>query len=127
VTVVIESIDPKSELKMRGGATEHKPVVMLKGKDKAWVLNKTNALRIAEVYGPEVMKWIGKSVVIKSERVTFGGKTTDAVRVDVEATAMKADTQSRPVPHDPVTGEVNDGSEFDYGPPPMDDEAGIQQ
>lgn len=81
VTVVIDSIDPRGELQMRGGKKEKKPIVYLRGKDKAWVLNKTNALAIAAIHGPEVTNWIGKSVTIAGRLVQFGGKEVDAVRV----------------------------------------------
>jgi hypothetical protein len=78
VAVVIAGIDPRAELQMR-----------LAGKEKAWVLNKTNAHLIAEVYGNEVTGWLGKTVVIRAERVRFGGNMVEAVRVDVDATRAR--------------------------------------
>lgn len=89
VAVVIAGIDPRAELQMRGGAKEKKPLVRLAGKEKAWVLNKTNAHLIAEVYGNEVTGWLGKTVVIRAERVRFGGNMVEAVRVDVDATRAR--------------------------------------
>lgn len=106
VPVVIESISPREELQMQGGKKEKKPVLYLRGKDKAWVLNKTNAQSIAAVHGPEVTHWIGKTVVIYGARVPFGNKTVDGIRVDEEASAKHA---SKPAeePHDAETGEVD--------------------
>jgi hypothetical protein len=125
VPVVIEHLDPRAELKMRGGKTERKPVVTLKGKDKQWCLNKTNAMSVAEVYGPELRNWIGKTVVLYGTRVQFGSKEVEAVRVDVAETQRRAKVKAAPVErepdHDPETGEVID--DFDsIGPPPVDQE-----
>jgi hypothetical protein len=104
VTVVIESIDPRGELQMRGGKKEKKPIVHLRGKDKAWVLNITNARAIAAIHGPEVTGWIGKAVTIAGRLVQFGGKEVDAVRV-VGAPDGAADDEPE---HDANTGEVVD-------------------
>lgn len=98
VPVVIEDIDPRYELQMRNGGKERKPVVKLKGKEKAWVLNKTNAHMIAEVWGKEVTAWIGKTIVIRPEKVRFGAQTVDAVRVDVQASIARRDTAQAPDP-----------------------------
>jgi hypothetical protein len=87
--VKIESIEPRADLQMKSGKTEKKPLVRLAGKEKSWVLNKTNAHLIAEVYGAEVTAWIGCEIVIRSEKVRFGGQSVDAVRVDVAATAAR--------------------------------------
>jgi len=120
VTVVIERIDPREELQMRGKTAEFKPVVYMKGKEKAWVLNKTNAMSIAKIYGPEVMSWIGKSVTIYPTRVQCGGKEVDAIRV--RERAPKQADKAPPVaeepwavdlPHDADTGEVYDGTSDD--------------
>ncbi len=110
VAVVIERIDPREELMMQGGKRDHKPVVYLRGKEKGWILNKTNARAIAKVYGPEVMSWIGKTVVIMSAKVEARGETVDAIRVDVDATrarlAMSSDGAAQEPEHDAGTGEV---------------------
>lgn len=120
VVVTIDKIDPRGELQMRGGKKESKPIVYLRGKEKAWVLNVTNARTIAAIYGPEVTKWTGKSITIYPARVAFGGKETDAIRVEDRApngNGKSAEPRYDEPAHDPETGEV-----FDYGPPPMTDE-----
>lgn len=80
VTVTISSIDPRHELKSSQG-TDLKPVVKLEGKEKMWVLNKTNAKTVASIYGNEVTKWLGKPVTIYPTTVQAGGKTCDCIRV----------------------------------------------
>lgn len=127
VPVTIDRIEPREELMMAGGRKDYKPVIYLRGKEKGWILNKTNARSIAKVYGPEVMGWVGKTVVIFSTKVEARGEQVDAIRVDVEATrrhAGQAPGQDEPT-HDPETGEVPEQAEagaYDYGPPPMSDQ-----
>jgi hypothetical protein len=120
VTVVIESIEPREELTMQGGRKDFKPVIYLVDKDKGIILNKTNARAIAKVYGPEVMSWIGKAIVIHSARVEARGEMVDAIRVDVDATRAKAGIAADEPEHDAETGEV-EGS-YDFGPPPQSEE-----
>lgn len=100
VKVVIEHITPRDELQMKGGKKEKKPVVTLKGKEKKWVLNKTNSQAIAKVYGSRPSAWIGQTVVIFPTRAMFGPDEVDALRVDIEAT--------RNLNADKVTGEAGE-------------------
>ena len=58
-----------------------KPVMYFDGKEKGMVLNKTNAMLLAEVYGPETNGWIGKEVQLYVEKVQFKGELVDAIRV----------------------------------------------
>lgn len=125
VTVTIERIDPREELQMRGGKVEQKPVIYIKGAQKAWVLNKTNALSIAKVYGNEVTGWIGKAVTLYPARVQCGGKEVDAIRVRETApkSKAKASAPEREPAHDPATGEVTgtESADYNYGPPAWDE------
>lgn len=90
VTVVIERIVPREKLMMAGGKSDNKPVVYLRGKDKGWILNKTNARDIAKAWGPEILEWIGRPVVIVSKQVEARGETVDAIRIDLPATMKLA-------------------------------------
>ncbi len=90
VPVVIDRIIPREKLMMQGGKSDQKPVIYLRGKEKGWILNKTNARAIAKIYGPEVMNWIGKTVVIMSAEVEARGEMVEAIRVNVEATRKAA-------------------------------------
>lgn len=69
------------ELVMRGGKREEKPVIHLKGDDKMFVLNKTNAETIASLYGGESDDWRGKDLVLFPTDVTFGRERVLAIRV----------------------------------------------
>ena len=60
---------------------EHKPVLYFQGKQKGVVLNKTNSAMIAHTHSPETDNWIGKTILLRSEPVSFGGKIVDSIRV----------------------------------------------
>lgn len=94
--VWIEAIDPRAKLTMAGGKTDHKPVVRLRGKEKEWILNKTNALAIAKVHGPNVSEWLGKPVAIMPALVEARGEKVEAIRVDVDATRAAAAKHQAP-------------------------------
>jgi hypothetical protein len=108
VTVVIDGIDPRAELKRTDGTVEHRPLLRFKGKDKMMVLNKTNAQAIARMHGTEVKQWIGKAIKLRAEKVTAFGKDWDALRVVVERGAKQQDDGAL---YDPDTGEVATRSE----------------
>jgi hypothetical protein len=93
VAVVIESIGYIKLRRRDDESDETKPIFRLKGKEKGWVLNSTNLELIAEVYGHEADKWIGKTVVIYGSKVKAFGEMKLAIRVDVEATQARADAE----------------------------------
>lgn len=72
------------DLQTRDGGKERKPVVKFERAKKMLVLNKTNAMQIAELYGPETDGWAGKRVTLYAARVSAFGKMVDAVRVRPE-------------------------------------------
>ena len=53
------------------------------GKEKGLILNKTNAMTISHVYGPDTDGWKGKEIFLYSTKVDFGGQMVPAIRVDV--------------------------------------------
>lgn len=56
-------------------------VLSFQGKKKSMICNKTNAGRIAFLYGDDTDGWIGKEIVLTSEFVEFQGKTVKGLRV----------------------------------------------
>ena len=101
VTVYIERIVPREKLVMQGGKTDTKPIVFFKGKDKAQILNKTNARSIAKVYGNELTNWLGKPIVIFSTEVEARGEMVEAIRVNVELTRKAAQVTPQPAERSP--------------------------
>lgn len=74
--------------------------------EKKLTLNKTNAMVISSVHGPESDTWTGQKIYVYRTKVQFGDKMVDAVRVDmplVEASmprqaATHSAAQHRPAP-----------------------------
>lgn len=60
---------------------EHKLVLTFQGKKKSMICNKTNANRIAFLYGDETDDWTGKEIVLTSEFVEFQGRTVKGLRI----------------------------------------------
>ena len=80
VTLTIEKVSV-DELQMRGGLRQKKPVVYFAKTEKMLVLNKTNAMTIAELYGLETDEWIGKQITIWPTQDRFGPDVVDCIRV----------------------------------------------
>jgi len=69
------------EYKMEKLGDDNKLVIYFRGKEKGLVCNRTNADRIAHYYGEDLKEWLGKSVILGTELVSFQGKTSDALRI----------------------------------------------
>jgi hypothetical protein len=77
------------------GQTKDKRLVCyFQGKEKGLVVNRTNALMIADLYGNDTDEWTGKEIVLYSTRVPFQGQMTDAIRV--KAPARRATGNGKP-------------------------------
>lgn len=69
---------------------DEKLVVYFEDKQKGLVLNKTNAVMIAEIVGSDdTDAWQGVAIVIYPTKTDFQGKRVDAIRVDWPADAVK--------------------------------------
>lgn len=68
-------------LKNRQGRDEKKYILYFQETPKGLVLNKTNAKRIANLYGAETDAWAGKRITIYAEPVRAFGEDHNAVRV----------------------------------------------
>ena len=79
-----------AEMEMLGN--ERKLVLTFQGKKKGMVCNKTNAGRIAHLYGEDTDEWIGREIILYSEMVEYQGRTVDGLRV--KAPKRKPDTKA---------------------------------
>jgi hypothetical protein len=68
-------------LQGHGGKKEEKYVLYFKENPKGFVLNKTNAKRIAQMHGDMTGDWAGKQITLTTERVNAFGETHNAIRV----------------------------------------------
>ena len=60
------------ELKEKDGSTKRKFVVYFEGVEKALVLNKTNAKKLAAAFGKDQSNWIGVEVELYAEMTGLG-------------------------------------------------------
>jgi hypothetical protein len=60
-----------------------KPCLFFEGKQKGFLLNRTNANTIAEAFGPITENWIGGSIVIFATTTDYAGKRVPCLRVRV--------------------------------------------
>lgn len=124
-----------------GAERERKLVLWFERATKGLVTNRTNAMIIASMYGPETDNWIGKAITIYSARVKAFGAWHDAVRVKEQIPArnvgaaripdamqeappiedeedlLDVDEGQEPRRIDPATGEILEPAkaEVDFG------------
>lgn len=78
----IKAIVPSEEV---GQKKDKRPIVHFYNMPKGLVLNKTNAKRIAKLYGPDTDNWIDKFVTLYPSECDFGDETVPCLRVRPEA------------------------------------------
>jgi hypothetical protein len=67
----------------QGEDKQRKLVLSFEDNDKEMVLNKTNAVAIAKLYGQETDEWVGKRITVIAREVDFKGVPTLALRVSI--------------------------------------------
>lgn len=65
----------------RGDVSKPKIVLSFEGMKWKLPLNKTNAMTIAETYGPDYREWVGKKIVFHLTKRQFQGQVVDAISV----------------------------------------------
>ncbi len=96
-----------AHVSMEKVGNDQKPILYFQGKEKGMVLNKTNATKIAEMFGEDTENWTGGSIVIYEAMVDFKGDTVAAIRVRIA----------------PRRGNGNEQPKKPTTPPPQDDDA----
>ncbi len=91
-----------------GQKREQKLVVYFQGKQKGFVLNKTNAKMIAKIAGSlDTDQWSGTTIVLVPTEVEFQGDLVESIRV-------RAVQDGKPVPK-PVEREPGEDDLSDVG------------
>lgn len=85
------------------------PVLYFQGKDKGMVLNKTNAMTIAQMFGPDTDGWQGGNIEVFSAFVDYQGKQVQGLRVRIPAQAPAAAPRQAPPARQPVPAEADNG------------------
>jgi hypothetical protein len=60
------------DLREQDGRTKRKYVLRFENQEKALPLNKTNALKLAQAFGKDRTKWVGRGVEFYSEMTSLG-------------------------------------------------------
>lgn len=85
ITLVIHEL--RIEKMGHGPEEERKPVLYFERATKGLVLNRTNAMIIAGLYGDESDNWPGKRIAIYPTKVRAFGSMQDCIRVREEVPA----------------------------------------
>ena len=86
------------DYKMEELGDERKLVLYFQHASKGMVLNKTNASEIAEFYGDDLDKWIGRPIELYVARVDFQRKKVDGLRVRIPQQNGAQTQQRQPDP-----------------------------
>ncbi len=92
---------------MPNGDGERKPVLYFGGYHKGMVLNKTNAKRIAQMYGSDTDGWIGHEILIYPSEADLRGETVPCIRVKLIEQATPS-VPPKPVPNLQLQNKVDD-------------------
>ena len=101
VTVTIDRL----HLEKVGPQQEQKPVLTFRKASKSMILNRTNAMTIAKLYGDNSDGWAGKSIVLYATEVRAFGSVHSVVRV--EATIPPA-AKPPTTPNQPPENQLDD-------------------
>ncbi len=93
---------------------DQRTVMYFVGKQKGMVVNRTNGMTIAEIWGPETDAWIGGELEIFSMKVPYQGKLTDGLRVRVPT---KRPAQRAPAPQ--AMTDYREAAQIVDRPPPQ--------
>lgn len=97
-----------------------KLVLSFQGKEKTMICNKTNANRIAYLYGEETDDWTGKEIILTSEFVEFQGKTVKGLRI--KPPQKRAQVVQKREGYEVSTGKAPNGNGAPRDPAKLDDE-----
>lgn len=102
--VTIESITKESIPVVQGGRrmNQDKWIVRMVKAKKKWILNKTSALTLAMLYGPNSEQWIGKRATLVTQRQDVFGKMKDVIHVKPEIPPATKPKVVTPVEATPV-------------------------
>lgn len=80
--VTIEKVIEGEELVCEGGKKDYKPILVLKGATKKFVLGKTNAKSVGKVLGNDTSDWPGKKITLYPTTCSGkGGEIVECIRV----------------------------------------------
>jgi hypothetical protein len=93
-----------------GAEKETKLAIAFEKATKMMLLNRTNAMIIASLYGPETDQWLGKAVTVYSARVKAFGAWHDALRIkeQIPARNVTPERMTEAMQEQPPIDDEND-------------------
>ncbi len=76
MTLTIDAVEPE-----KLGNDDKWVLYFVGDEERGLVLNKTNALTIADAYGKNTAEWTAQKIHLRKEKVAFQGGRVDAIRV----------------------------------------------
>lgn len=110
-----------------GAEAERKPVLYFDKATKGMVVNRTNGMIIAHLYGPETDDWAGKRITLYAAKVKAFGSWHDAIRVKEQRPPAAAPSQPIPdaMQEAPPIDDEEDLLDVDEGQAPTDIDFGM--
>ena len=87
-----------AELREKNGSTKRKRVLYFQGEDKALVVNKTNAEKLAMAFGKSSADWVGGRIELYAEMTSLGKEGVRLQPLRTVAKAAPAQTVTPPKP-----------------------------
>ena len=85
-----------------GEEKTRKPCIAFLQEQRKFVLNKQNAMMVAQLLGEETDHWVGKNVELYKDHVSFGGRMVEAIRVRPAPLAGQSPHQRTQPPQQPT-------------------------
>ena len=81
-SVVVTITDVRgADVEQEDGSVKHRPILTMRGKDKKFLVNRTNGVAIAAMFGDDPTAVVGKRLEIQAVEVRFGRDRVKGVRV----------------------------------------------
>ncbi len=92
---------------------EKKPALFFRGKEKAFLLNRTNFNTIADVLGADdTDDWEGQSITLYPTETDYAGKMVDCIRVRRKKAATAPQAPAMPASEPVFEDDDPDGAPF---------------
>jgi hypothetical protein len=109
--LTIKDVQPMMVRNEKNQSGEEKMCILFEETDKPMVLNSTNNDTISKVLGSSLLdNWIGKQILIGTEKVRAFGDIWDAVRVRPELPKPKTTDPITPEQIDVINGLIETGA-----------------
>lgn len=103
-------------------AIEDKPILYFRNAKKGMVLNRTNGMTIAALYGPETDNWTGHRITLFSTRVQAFGGVHEVIRIQPQVPPAPKGGQPVEETHFADAEDMPEGDEIDDTATPVEPE-----